>query len=147
MKVLINVPSLSLLGGVSNHFLGLENYWSCKFKYNTIGSRFRLNGIMKMIIQVTESVQGLSSHQVNSKYFSFKVCLLMMNFVLRKRIMWFLHFLLLTITHPTLSDEAPEDNSMNVGRNVTIKPFLLCLRFHLVPLTAISGYQRHYRTG
>lgn len=46
MKVLINVPSLSLLGGVSNHFLGLENYWSCKFKYNTIGSRFRLNGII-----------------------------------------------------------------------------------------------------
>ena len=50
-----------------------------------------------------------------------------------------MHFLLLTITHPTLSDDArnvtiqpfdqtlseedPENNSMNVGRNVTIKPF------------------------
>ena len=53
--------------------------------------------------------------------------------------MWFLHYLLLITTHPTLSDgarnvtiqpfdqklsdETPEDNSMNVGRNVTIKPF------------------------
>ena len=45
----------------------------------------------------------------------------MMN--LFKRRMLLLHFLLLTITHLTLSDEAPEDNSVNDGLKITIPPF------------------------
>lgn len=45
MKLLINTPSLSELGGVSNHFLGLKNKWQFEVKYNTIGSRRKLSGL------------------------------------------------------------------------------------------------------
>lgn len=39
MKILINTPSLKLLGGVANHYLGLKDYWTEDVKYNTIGKR------------------------------------------------------------------------------------------------------------
>ena len=64
-----------------------------------------------------------------------------------------MHFLLMTITHPTLSDGAsnvtnepfdqtlsdkvPEDNSMIVGRNVTIKPF--DQEVFMVPISSWPG--------
>lgn len=38
-RVLINTPCLKLLGGVSNHYLGLENKWKLNVVYNTIGRR------------------------------------------------------------------------------------------------------------
>lgn len=38
-KILINTPSLKLLGGVSNHYLGLQNKWSLDVRYNTIARR------------------------------------------------------------------------------------------------------------
>lgn len=39
MKILINTPDLSLLGGVANHFLGLRTYWTENVKYNIVGKR------------------------------------------------------------------------------------------------------------
>lgn len=39
MKILINVPKLSLLGGVANHYLGLQPYWIEDVKYNVVGRR------------------------------------------------------------------------------------------------------------
>lgn len=39
MKILINTPSLSFIGGVSNHYLGLRTFWSENVKYNTVGKR------------------------------------------------------------------------------------------------------------
>ena len=39
MKILINTPDITGLGGVSNHYLGLRNYWSEEVKYNTIGNK------------------------------------------------------------------------------------------------------------
>ncbi len=39
MKILINTPSLKLLGGVANHYLGLKDYWTEDVKYNTVGKR------------------------------------------------------------------------------------------------------------
>ena len=44
MKILVNTPSLSALGGVSNHYIGLKKYWKSKVFYNPIGSRFRIPG-------------------------------------------------------------------------------------------------------
>lgn len=44
MKILINTPSLSLLGGVSNHYLGLKDYWTENVKYNTVGKRSNKTG-------------------------------------------------------------------------------------------------------
>ncbi len=44
MKILINVPSLKLLGGVANHYMGLKAYWSWNVKYNTIGKRNEKSG-------------------------------------------------------------------------------------------------------
>ena len=37
MKVLINIPYLKFKGGVSNHYLGLKDYWTEDIKYNQIG--------------------------------------------------------------------------------------------------------------
>ena len=39
MKILINTPSLKLLGGVANHYLGLKDFWSEDVRYNTVGKR------------------------------------------------------------------------------------------------------------
>lgn len=39
MKILINTPSTHLIGGVSNHYLGLRNYWNERVIYNTVGKR------------------------------------------------------------------------------------------------------------
>lgn len=46
MKILINTPSLNLLGGVSNHYMGLKGYWAESVKYNTVGRRRVGNGII-----------------------------------------------------------------------------------------------------
>jgi glycosyltransferase family 4 len=42
MKILINHPDFSLLGGVSNHYQGLRQYWSQDVTYNTTGRRKKL---------------------------------------------------------------------------------------------------------
>ena len=46
MKILINTPSLVLLGGVANHYLGLKKYWTYNVRYNTVGRRSkRISGL------------------------------------------------------------------------------------------------------
>ena len=44
MKILVNTPSMKLLGGVSNHYLGLRDYWTAKVRYNTVGARSKKKG-------------------------------------------------------------------------------------------------------
>lgn len=44
MKVLINTPDTSLLGGVANHYKGLKSYWSEKVHYNFIAGRKGIPG-------------------------------------------------------------------------------------------------------
>ena len=44
MKVLINVPSLNILGGVTNHYIGLGPFWSENIKYNVVGKRSMKKG-------------------------------------------------------------------------------------------------------
>ena len=39
MKILVNTPSMNLLGGVANHYDGLRAFWTEKVQYNTIGKR------------------------------------------------------------------------------------------------------------
>lgn len=39
MKILINVLSPKLLGGVANHYSGLKDYWTENVRYNIIGKR------------------------------------------------------------------------------------------------------------
>lgn len=39
MKILINTPSVSLLAGVANHYMGLKEYWTERVKYHTVGKR------------------------------------------------------------------------------------------------------------
>ena len=39
MKFLINTPSLNLLAGVANHYLGLKKYWTADVKYHIVGKR------------------------------------------------------------------------------------------------------------
>ena len=46
MKVLINAPNLSSLGGVSNHFLGLKSHWKSNIEHNVVGSRFKISGFI-----------------------------------------------------------------------------------------------------
>lgn len=41
MKILVNTPSLKLLGGVSNHYIGLRPFWKEDVRYNTVGKRSR----------------------------------------------------------------------------------------------------------
>lgn len=44
MRLLINTPSLNILGGVANHYLGLRTFWSENVKYNTVGKRGKQSG-------------------------------------------------------------------------------------------------------
>lgn len=39
MRILINTPSLRILGGVANHYAGLKEFWTANVKYNTVGRR------------------------------------------------------------------------------------------------------------
>ena len=39
MKLFINTPSFRFCGGVANHFMGLESFWTEHVKYNHIGKR------------------------------------------------------------------------------------------------------------
>ena len=39
MKILVNTPSMNLLGGVASHYDGLRAFWTEKVQYNTIGKR------------------------------------------------------------------------------------------------------------
>lgn len=52
MKILINTPYLSLLGGVANHYLGLKDYWSETVLYNQIGRRGVTQGAGKYTLLV-----------------------------------------------------------------------------------------------
>src|SRR5690554_1119643 len=46
MKILINTPDISLLGGVANHYKGLQSHWTENVKYNFVGGR---KGIRQML--------------------------------------------------------------------------------------------------
>jgi len=46
MKILINTPDLSLSGGVANHYLGLRPFWKLKVRYNYIGGRKKIPGVL-----------------------------------------------------------------------------------------------------
>ncbi|MDK9557291.1 glycosyltransferase family 4 protein [Marinobacter sp. M216] len=48
-KVLINLPSLALPGGVSNHYRGLQPYWRQEVFYNFTGGRHGLPGPIVLI--------------------------------------------------------------------------------------------------
>ncbi len=64
MKILINTPSLRLLGGVANHYVGLRAYWKEMVIYNTVGKRSHRDGsgkywlpwdILKFIFRILSS--------------------------------------------------------------------------------------------
>lgn len=44
MRILVNTPSLKLLGGVANHYEGLRFFWTKNVKYNTVGKRSNKQG-------------------------------------------------------------------------------------------------------
>lgn len=46
MKILINTPDLKLSGGVANHYRGLLPFWKLKVKYNYIGGRNKIPGLL-----------------------------------------------------------------------------------------------------
>lgn len=59
MKIIINTPDTSMLGGVANHYKGLRPYWKHDVHYNHIGSRQKIPGfiafpfdIIKFIIKL-----------------------------------------------------------------------------------------------
>lgn len=49
MKILINTPDISLLGGVANHYKGLKNFWHEDITYNYVGGRKKIPGQIILI--------------------------------------------------------------------------------------------------
>jgi hypothetical protein len=49
MKILINTPDTSILGGVANHYKGLKSYWTEDVRYNFIGGRKGIPGSLVLI--------------------------------------------------------------------------------------------------
>ena len=43
-KILVNLPYLNILGGVTNHYIGLRPFWSENVKYNVVGKRSMRKG-------------------------------------------------------------------------------------------------------
>lgn len=56
MKVLINTPDISILGGVANHYKGLKNYWSENVFYNFIAGRKKLPGEIFFIFDLIKFI-------------------------------------------------------------------------------------------
>lgn len=48
MKVLIITPSFSLLGGVANHYLGLQEFWTEKVRYEFYGKRKKIPALVML---------------------------------------------------------------------------------------------------
>lgn len=59
MKVLICSPSLSLLGGVSNHYLGLRKYFKFNHRFLTIGSRRNISGLYFLLFDLFRLIFNL----------------------------------------------------------------------------------------
>jgi glycosyltransferase involved in cell wall biosynthesis len=60
MKVLINTPDLALSGGVANHYIGLEPFWSYEIKYNSIGKRLKFGkGELWLLYDISKFVSLL----------------------------------------------------------------------------------------
>lgn len=59
LKVLFTVPSLSLIGGVANHYSGLKSYWTENVKYNIIGKRHNIKGIYWLPFDILKFVLNL----------------------------------------------------------------------------------------
>ena len=49
MKILIVVPSFKIIGGVSNHYLGLDQYWTNEVIYSYQGKRPRIPAIITFV--------------------------------------------------------------------------------------------------
>lgn len=49
MNILLVVPSFRILGGVSNHYMGLDPFWTCKIAYCTCGKRLHIPAIFSLI--------------------------------------------------------------------------------------------------
>jgi len=49
MKILINTPDTSILGGVANHFKGLKSFWTQDVHYNFVGGRKGIPGPIFLI--------------------------------------------------------------------------------------------------
>ena len=52
MKILVNTPSLKLMGGIANHYKGLRAFWTENVIYNTIGNRLVTGFQSKLQISV-----------------------------------------------------------------------------------------------
>jgi len=59
MKILINTPDISIIGGVANHYKGLKNYWNEEVEYNYVAGRNGIPGeiiifydILKFVIKI-----------------------------------------------------------------------------------------------
>ena len=48
-RILVVVPSFSLVGGVANHYMGLEPYWTEDVRYCVYGKRERMPAVLCMI--------------------------------------------------------------------------------------------------
>lgn len=61
MKILINVPSFRILGGVANHYMGLRKYWKECAKYNVVGRRSELkyNGVFWLPCDIMKFISKL----------------------------------------------------------------------------------------
>lgn len=49
MKVLVNLPSPDLPGGVSSHYRGLRNHWTMNVTYNPVGRRRHIPGAVALL--------------------------------------------------------------------------------------------------
>ncbi len=63
MKVLSTVPSFKLLGGVANHFQGLDPHWTIEMNYLTIGRRKYLPAYVTIIPDILKLFFVLLFHK------------------------------------------------------------------------------------
>lgn len=49
MKVLVNVPSLEIPGGVASHYRGLLRYWTENVEYNVVGGRSKAPNLLVLV--------------------------------------------------------------------------------------------------
>lgn len=56
MKVLINTPHLEKLGGVANHYKGLQGYWRESVVYNYIGNRNHIPGSLIFVFDILKFI-------------------------------------------------------------------------------------------
>lgn len=65
MNILLIVPSFKILGGVANHYMGLDSFWTHKIIYCTCGKRLRIPAILCLLPDILIFIYKMMFYKID----------------------------------------------------------------------------------